>query len=139
MGKLCINSFYPLFQFVSLELLCSLIQCRSPVQTHFQVGKLWLILVFSFLSCHATVVLRLCGWCDVVIAVNACISLVWNDVGNYCRKTVVRPANLAQASWSRLGETNRDSPKPFFAKGCLGDQLIIFERASISPGEKGLA
>ncbi|QCE09696.1 hypothetical protein DEO72_LG10g918 [Vigna unguiculata] len=24
----------------------------------------------SFLSCHATVVLRLCGWCDVVIAVN---------------------------------------------------------------------
>jgi len=24
----------------------------------------------SFLSYHATVVLRLCGWCDVVIAVN---------------------------------------------------------------------
>jgi len=24
----------------------------------------------SFLSCHATIVLRLCGWCDVVIVVN---------------------------------------------------------------------
>jgi len=32
-------------------------------------------------------------------------------------ETVAIPVNLAQASQSRLGETNRDSPKPVCAKG----------------------
>ncbi|QCE15183.1 hypothetical protein DEO72_LG11g2192 [Vigna unguiculata] len=41
------------------------------------------------------------------------------------RKTVARPANLAQASQSRLGEMDRDSPKPFYVKGHPGDQLIF--------------
>jgi len=54
----------------------------------------------SFHSCHATVILMLCGWCDAMIAVNVWI-LVWTGVGNCCRKTVARPADLAQASQSR--------------------------------------
>jgi len=49
--------------------------------------------------------------------------LCWFGVGGCCRKIVARPDNLAQASQSRLGEMNRDSPKPFYAKGHSGDQL----------------
>jgi len=36
---------------------------------------------------------------------------------------MARPDNLAQVSQSRLGETNRDSPKPFYAKGRPGEIL----------------
>jgi len=36
---------------------------------------------------------------------------------------VARPDNLVQASQSHLGETNKDSPKPFCAKGRPGDSL----------------
>jgi len=50
---------------------------------------------------------------------------------------VARPTNLAQASQSRLGVMNRDSPKPYYVRGCPGDPLIIFERANISPRRKG--
>ena len=50
---------------------------------------------------------------------------------------MMRPANLAQATQSRLGEMNRDSPRPHYAKGLSGDPLIIFERASISPRREG--
>ena len=52
-------------------------------------------------------------------------ALFWIGVGDCCRKTVARPANLAQASQSRLGEMDRDSPKPFYVKGHPGDQLIF--------------
>ncbi|QCD93331.1 hypothetical protein DEO72_LG5g1404 [Vigna unguiculata] len=50
---------------------------------------------------------------------------------------MARPANLAQASQSRLGEMSRDSPKSYYARGRPGDPLIIFERASISPRREG--
>ena len=52
-------------------------------------------------------------------------------------ETVARPDNLAQASQSRLGETNRDSPKPYCMKGRPGDPLNFFERANISPTREG--
>jgi len=55
--------------------------------------------------------------------VNVWIYVGWAGVGNCCRKTVARPANLAQASQSRLGEMNRDSPKPVCTKGRPGDPL----------------
>jgi len=45
---------------------------------------------------------------------------------------VARPVNLAQAGQSRLGEMNRDSPKPYYVSGRPGDPLMNFERASIS-------
>jgi len=38
-------------------------------------------------------------------------------------ETVARPVNLAQASQSRLGETNRDSPKLVCTRGRSGDPL----------------
>jgi len=47
-------------------------------------------------------------------------------------ETVARPVNLAQASQSRLGETNRDSPKP-------DDPLKILSEQASRPGERGLA
>ncbi|QCE14879.1 hypothetical protein DEO72_LG11g1885 [Vigna unguiculata] len=44
---------------------------------------------------------------------------------------MARPANLAQASQSPLGEMDKDSPKPYYAKGRPSDQLIILsERVS---------
>jgi len=52
-------------------------------------------------------------------------------------ETVARPDNLTQASQSHLGETNRDSPKPYCAKGRPGDPLNFFERANISPRREG--
>jgi len=44
---------------------------------------------------------------------------------------VARSHNLAQASLSRLGEMNRGSPIPFYARGRSSNQLK-FERASVS-------
>ena len=42
--------------------------------------------------------------------------IVW-DGGCVCyRKTVARPVNLAQASQSRLGKMNKDSPRTLFAR-----------------------
>jgi len=52
-------------------------------------------------------------------------------------ETVARPVNLAQASQSRLDETNRGSPRPVYANGHPGDPLLFFERASISPKREG--
>ncbi|QCE06132.1 hypothetical protein DEO72_LG9g1143 [Vigna unguiculata] len=52
---------------------------------------------------------------------------------------VVRPVNLAQASQSRLGETNRDSPRPVYARGCPSDPLFILSERASCPGERGLA
>ncbi|QCD92135.1 hypothetical protein DEO72_LG5g196 [Vigna unguiculata] len=41
-------------------------------------------------------------------------------------ETVARPVNLAQASQSRLSETNRNSPKPVCARGRSGDPLKLW-------------
>jgi len=54
-------------------------------------------------------------------------------------ETVARPVNLAQAGQSRLGETNRDSPKPVCAKGRPGDPLKFLSEQTSRPGERGLA
>jgi len=116
-----------LFQFASLvlELLCSLSQCRSPVRVHFQVGKLWLTTIFFFsmlFGCYFEV-LWLMWW----YVICECMSvLFWTGVGDCCRKTMARPDNLAQASQSRLGEMDRDLPRPFYAKGRSGDQLSFW-------------
>jgi len=59
-------------------------------------------------------------------------------VGDYCRKTMARPANLAQASQSPLGEMDKDSPKPYYAKGRPSDQLIILSERVSRTGERGL-
>ena len=53
------------------------------------------------------------------------------------QETMARPVNLAQVGQSRLGEMNRDSPKPYYASGRPGDPLMNFERASISPRREG--
>ncbi|QCD89692.1 hypothetical protein DEO72_LG4g638 [Vigna unguiculata] len=53
--------------------------------------------------------------------------------------TVAIPVNLAQASQSRLGETNRDSPKPVCAKGRPGDPLKFLSEQTSRLGERGLA
>ncbi|QCE11190.1 hypothetical protein DEO72_LG10g2423 [Vigna unguiculata] len=52
-------------------------------------------------------------------------------------KTVARPVNLAQASQSRLGETNRDSLKPVCAKGRPGNPLRFLSEQTSRPGERG--
>ncbi|QCD86094.1 hypothetical protein DEO72_LG3g615 [Vigna unguiculata] len=109
-GSPVITHFYPLFQFASLvlELLCSLVQCRSPVRTHFQVGKLWLTLIFL------------------------CFHVVW-------MKTVARPANLTQASQSRLGEMDKDSPKPFLRERSPRRPAQFFSERISRPSERDLA
>jgi len=52
-------------------------------------------------------------------------------------ETVARLVNLAQAGQSRLSETDRGSPRLDFASGRLGDPLLVFEQASISPRREG--
>ncbi|QCE13704.1 hypothetical protein DEO72_LG11g700 [Vigna unguiculata] len=52
---------------------------------------------------------------------------------------VARSVNLAQASQSRLGETNGDSPKPVCARGRPGDPLKFLSERASRPGERGLA
>ena len=47
-------------------------------------------------------------------------------------KTVASTNKLAQASWSRLGEINRGSPKLFSTNGRPGDPLDLIERANVS-------
>jgi len=54
-------------------------------------------------------------------------------------ETVARPVNLTQASQSRLGETNRDSPKPVCARGRSDDPLKILSEQASCPGERALA
>ncbi|QCD78057.1 hypothetical protein DEO72_LG1g1686 [Vigna unguiculata] len=50
---------------------------------------------------------------------------------------VARPVNLTQASQSRLGETNGDSPKPVCAKGRPGDPIKFLSEQTSRPGERG--
>jgi len=70
---------------------------------------------------------------------NVLIYVGWAGVDHCCRKVVARSANLAQASQSRLGETNKDSPKPFYARGRLGDPLFILSERASYPSKRGLA
>ncbi|QCE00780.1 hypothetical protein DEO72_LG7g2070 [Vigna unguiculata] len=63
--------------------------------------------------------------------------VMWAGVRDCCRKTVARPANLAQASQSRLGEMNRDSPKPSLRERSPRRPTLYFERASISLRREG--
>jgi len=69
--------------------------------------------------------------------VNVVIYVGWAGMDHCCRKTVTRPVNLAQASQSRLGETNRDSPKPLLRERSPRRPALYFERASISPRREG--
>ncbi|QCE03649.1 hypothetical protein DEO72_LG8g2442 [Vigna unguiculata] len=52
---------------------------------------------------------------------------------------VARLVNLAQAGQSRLGETNRGSPRPAYASGRPGDPLLILSERASRPDERGLA
>ena len=54
-------------------------------------------------------------------------------------ETVARPVNLAQASQSGLGETNRDPPKTVCTRGRLGDPLKFLSKRASRTGERGLA
>ncbi|QCD99323.1 hypothetical protein DEO72_LG7g604 [Vigna unguiculata] len=76
----------------------------------------------------------------LVLAISNCermSMLVWTGVCNCCRKTVVRPDNLAQASQSRLGEMDRGSPRPFLREGSLKRPTqFLSERASRSSEER---
>ncbi|QCD96437.1 hypothetical protein DEO72_LG6g1140 [Vigna unguiculata] len=49
---------------------------------------------------------------------------------------MVRPANLAQATQSRLGEMNRDSPRPHYAKDPV---LVPGPSFEPSPRRRGFA
>jgi len=126
------------FQFTTLpwELLRFLFALGTQLLAFFQVGKLRpfsYILLFHvvWLSFQFCVVGMILCWFGTHR------SVVWNGGCHYCRKTVARPANLAQASQSHLGEMGRGSPKPFYARGRPGDPLSIFERASVSPRREG--
>jgi len=70
-----------------------------------------------------TVVLSLCWLVWDFVNCGRMDMLDWVSVSGCYRRTVARPDNLAQASQSRLGGTNRDSSKPFCAKGRPGDLL----------------
>jgi len=52
---------------------------------------------------------------------------------------MARHVNLAQASQSRLGETNRDLPRLACARGRSGDPLKNLSEQVTCPGERGLA
>ncbi|QCE09605.1 hypothetical protein DEO72_LG10g826 [Vigna unguiculata] len=52
-------------------------------------------------------------------------------------KTVAGTDKLAQASWSRLGEINRGSPKPSSHEWSPRRPTVSFERTSISPRREG--
>jgi len=71
--------------------------------------------------------------------------LFWTGVGGCCRKTVARPDNLAQASQSRLGEMDRDSPRrdgqglaqTFCTREVAQATNSVFERANVLPKREG--
>jgi len=60
-------------------------------------------------------------------------------VGDCCRKIVARPANLAQASQSRLGEIDRDSSKPLLRERLPRRPAQFLSEQVSRPGERGLA
>jgi len=70
--------------------------------------------------------------------VKCTVAFAWPSFVCYASEQWVGTDNLAQASWPRLGEMSRGSPRPSRARGRSADQLILSERASRS-GEEGLA
>jgi len=53
--------------------------------------------------------------------------VVWGMLSSLLQvKTVAGTNKLAQASWSRLGEINRGSPKSFSTNGRPGDPLSFW-------------
>jgi len=64
--------------------------------------------------------------------------LPWTGVRDCCRKTVVRPTNLAQASQSRLGDMDKDSPKPSLRERSLKRPTQLLSERVSRPGERGL-
>ncbi|QCE11056.1 hypothetical protein DEO72_LG10g2289 [Vigna unguiculata] len=54
-------------------------------------------------------------------------------------KIVAGTDKPAQASWSRLGEINSGSPKPFFHEWSPRRPTVILSERASRPGERGLA
>ncbi|QCD96935.1 hypothetical protein DEO72_LG6g1645 [Vigna unguiculata] len=54
-------------------------------------------------------------------------------------KIVADTDKLAQASWSRLGEINRGSPKPFFHEWSPRRPIVILSERASRSNEMGLA
>ena len=125
----------------SITLSCPLC-CRSPlfrsrdlVLVIFQVGKLrpYSYVPFpSLFGCYFEFVWLVCCYFGSERLKLLYEYVVWVGARNCCRKPVARLVNLAQAGQSRLGEMNRDSPKPFLRKRSPRRPTILFERASIS-------
>ena len=63
--------------------------------------------------------------------------LFWTGVGGCCRKTVARPDNLVQASQSRLGEMDKDSPRPFVRERSLRRPAQFLSEQTSRPSEGG--
>ncbi|QCD85553.1 hypothetical protein DEO72_LG3g72 [Vigna unguiculata] len=78
-----------------------------------------------------------------VVTVESCTSIFQvREARTLCLfgvKTVAGTDKLAQASWSRLGETNRGSPKPFFHEWSPRRPTVILSERASRPGERGLA
>jgi len=120
-----------------------------PRASHFQVGKLrpYSYVPFpSLFGCCFEFMWRV--WCYFGFERLKLLyeSVAWAGARDCCRKTMTRPANLAQAGQSRLSEMNRDSPKPSLHERSPRRPTLHFEQASISLrrersrlGESGLA
>ena len=117
---------------------CVSFRTKNPTVGLFQVGKLR---PFSYiLFFHAVWLLfQFCVVGMMLCWFGTLKSIVWNGRCHGCRKIVARLANLAQASQSCLGEMNRGSPKPYYARGRPGDPLIILSERASRPSERGLA
>ena len=84
---------------------------------------------FSWFSClYVTVNV----WCELICCLK--MELCW-----WQRGTVAESDRLAQANLSRLGESYRDSPKCFFAKGRPGDPLYVLGERTSRLSEESLA
>jgi len=63
-------------------------------------------------------------WCDENVVWLLGLVYVWL----LYEETVANTGFLAQASMPRLGETNRSSPKLFYANGRLGDSSAFLSK-----------
>jgi len=111
--------------------------CRKTCTNPFPGREALAHLHISFLLCYELSCWSYRAGMMWLWAVNVLMYVGWAGLGRCCRKTVARPANLAQVSQSRLGKTNRDSPKPFCAKRSPRRPALLFERVSISSRREG--
>jgi len=65
--------------------------------------------------------------------------LFWCGENDCCRRTVAKPVILAQASQSRLGEMNRDSPGSFLRERSSRRPARLLSEQATRPGERDLA